>query len=137
MKTCAQYERYGRTTEINAVRSRNLWYARLLTLPTRRRKISPVNTHQLARQLEQAAQHSVYQLYSVVYHSQDLNSLIASKTHPTETLRHHMIGVANWTLFWLRTRSIHLSAASVALVGEPGATPGPVEMEDPRDTMSH
>ncbi|MFQ5821956.1 MAG: hypothetical protein ACE5I5_18360 [Candidatus Heimdallarchaeota archaeon] len=108
-------------------------YARLLGLQTSRRKMAPVNTQQLAHQLEQAAQCSIYQLYSVIYHSQELNSLTASKAHPTETLRNHLIGVANWVLFLLRTRVSTPPSASAALTGQPGATPGPVEMEDPRD----
>ena len=108
-------------------------YARLLALQTSRRKMAPVNTQQLVHQLEQAAQGSVYKLYSVIYKSHELNSLTASKTHSTETLRNHLIGVANWTLFLLRTRVSTSPSASAALTGQPGATPGPVEMEDPRD----
>ncbi|MFQ5821881.1 MAG: hypothetical protein ACE5I5_17980 [Candidatus Heimdallarchaeota archaeon] len=79
-------------------------YARLLTLSTRRRKLAQVNTQQLTQQLEQAAHHSVYKLYAAIYHSQELAQFTASKTHPTETLRHHLIGVANWVLFLVRTR---------------------------------
>lgn len=92
-------------------------YARLLSLQTFRRKLAPVNTQQLAHQLEQAAQHSIYQLYSVIYHSQELNNLTASKVHPTETLRNHLIGVANWTLFLLRTRVSTSPSASAPLAG--------------------
>ncbi|MFQ6124050.1 MAG: hypothetical protein ACE5R6_05510 [Candidatus Heimdallarchaeota archaeon] len=79
-------------------------YAWLLSLQTSRRKMTPVNTHQLARQLEQAAKGSIYKLYSVIYHSQELNSLTTSKVHPTESLRNHLISTANWTLFLLRTQ---------------------------------
>lgn len=107
-------------------------YARLLSLQTARRKLVPVNSQHLARQLEQAAQISVYKLYSVIYHSQELNNLTASKTHPTESLRNHLIGVANWALFLLRTRVPPPPSASAALAGQPGVTPGPVEMDDPR-----
>ena len=93
------------------------------------------NTAPLALLLEQAAHSSVSNLYSVIYHSEELNSLTASMAHPTETLRNHLIGVANWMLFLLRTRPItHSSAAAAVLAGHPGVTPGPVEMEDPRDT---
>ena len=90
--------------------------------------MSPVNTTQLVRQLEEAARHSVYKLYSFMYHSQELNRFTASKAHPTETLRNHLIGVANWVLFLLRTPA----ATSVVFAGEPGGTPGPVEVEDPQ-----
>jgi len=103
-------------------------YARLLPIFTSRRKLTPVDTHQVARKLAIAAHRSVYALYSVIYHSQELNSYVASKAHPTETLRYHLLGVANWMLFRLRTSR----ATSVALAGEPGGTPGPVEVEDPR-----
>ncbi|MFQ5818367.1 MAG: hypothetical protein ACE5I5_00010 [Candidatus Heimdallarchaeota archaeon] len=109
-------------------------YGRLLSHPTGRRKLAPVDTNQLAHQLEQATQCSVYKLYTVIYHSQELNRLTASKTHPTETLRYHLLGVANWVLFLLRTRASTLLAASPALAGHPGGTPGPVEMEDPQTT---
>lgn len=44
-------------------------YIRLLHIPTPRRQMTPINTEQLAIQLEQAAQRSVYQLYSVIYQS--------------------------------------------------------------------
>ena len=107
-------------------------YSRILPLSTRRRKLAPVNTQQLTQQLEEAAQRSVYKLYAVIFHSQELTQFTASKTHPTESLRSHLIGVANWVLFLLRTRasaSLHVSAS---LVGKPGGTPGPVEVEDPR-----
>lgn len=80
-------------------------YARLLQIPTPRRKLAPFDTAHLAHQLEAAAQRSIYKLYSGIYHSDALHQLIASKAHPTETLRRHLIGVANWTLFLLRTRS--------------------------------
>ena len=53
--------------------------------------------------------------------------------YPTETLRNHLIGAANWVLFFLRTRAVTSLPASAPLAGQPGATPGPVEMEDPRD----
>ena len=89
--------------------------------------LAPVNTAPLAQQLEHAAQQSVYKLYTSIYHSQELKRMTASKVHPTETLGHHLIGVANWVLFWLRTRV----ATSVALAGKLGATPSPVEVEDP------
>jgi hypothetical protein len=56
-------------------------------------------------------------------------TLTTSKIQSTETLRTHLLGVANWVLFILRTRS----AASAPLAGKSGATPGPVEMEDTRD----
>jgi len=107
-------------------------YARLLPLFTCRRKLAPVNTQQLAQQLEEAAQHSVYKLYSVIYHSQELAQFTASKAHPTETLRNHLIGVANWVLFLVRTRASASLHASASLVGQLGGTPGPVEVEDPR-----
>ncbi|MFQ5820388.1 MAG: hypothetical protein ACE5I5_10410 [Candidatus Heimdallarchaeota archaeon] len=107
-------------------------YARLLPLSTRRRKLAPVNTQQLAHQLEAAAHHSVYKLYAVIYHSQELTQFTASKTHPTESLRNHLIGVANWVLFLVRTRASTPLPASAALVGQPGGTPGPVAGEDPR-----
>ena len=100
---------------------------------TRRRKMAPVNTQQLAQQLEQAAKCSIYQLYTTIYHSQALNKLTASKAHPTETLRNHLIGVANWTLFLRRHRPFPSSGASTPLVGQPGVTPGPVEMDDPQN----
>jgi len=92
-------------------------YARLLSQSTGRRKMVPVNTQQLARQLEQAAQGSIYKLYSIIYHSQELNSLTASKAHPTETLRNHLIGVANWILFLLRTRISVSPSASATFAG--------------------
>ena len=107
-------------------------YARLLPLSTRRRKLAPVNTKQLTQQLEEAAQRSVYKLYAVIYHSQELAQFIASKTHPTESLCSHLIGVANWALFLVRTRASASLHASASLVGQPGGTPGPVEVEDPR-----
>ncbi len=97
--------------------------------PDHRRKHLPVDTQQLAHQLEQAAQSSVYKLYTVISQSQELNSLTASKIQFTETLRNYLIGVANWALFLLRTRF----TASAILAGDLGATPDPVEMEDPRD----
>lgn len=109
-------------------------YARLLSRPTSRRKMAPVNTQQLTRQLDQAANCSIYKLYSVIYHSQELNSLTASKVHPTESLRNHLISTANWTLFLLRTRPFPPSSASAPLAGQPGGIPGPVETEDPRAT---
>ncbi len=105
-------------------------YARSLQIPTRRRKMAPVDTHQLAHQLDQAARRSVYQLYTIIYHSKELTRLTASKMHPTETLRNHLTGVANWTLFLLRTPSSHSFRASALLAGQLGVTPGPVEMED-------
>ena len=107
-------------------------YTRLLTLSTRRRKLAPVNTQQLTQQLEEAAQRSVYKLYAVIYHSQELAQFIASKTHPTESLCSHLIGVANWALFLVRTRASASLHASASLVGQPGGTPGPVEVEDHR-----
>ena len=107
-------------------------YARLLLLSTRRRKLAPVNTQQLTQQLEQAAQRSVYKLYTIIYHSQELAQFTASKAHPTETLRHHLIGVANWVLFLVRTRVSASLHSSASLVGQPGGTPGPVEVEDPQ-----
>jgi len=97
----------------------------------------PVDTSNLATQLEQAAKYSVYQLYSFIYHSEDLHRLTASKTHPTETLRQHLLSVANWVLFFLRTSSSFSLAISIALAGDPGGTPGPVEMEDSGLKMSH
>jgi len=103
---------------------------------TPRRKMAPVNTQHLAKQLEQAAQCSIYQLYSVINQSNELQQLTASKTHPTETLRQHLLSVANWVLFFLRTPSF-FRAISIALAGNPGGTPGPVEVEDPSPTMSH
>ena len=109
-------------------------YARLLPLQTSRRKMAPVNTHQLAQQLEQAAKCSIYKLYTVIYNSQELNSCTASKVHPTESLGNHLISVANWILFLLRTHASTSLPVSAALAGQPGATPGPVEMEDPWDT---
>ena len=36
--------------------------------------------------------------------TKELHHLTASKAHPTETLWNHLIGVANWMLFLLRTR---------------------------------
>ena len=93
-------------------------YARLLSLSTQRRKLAPVNTQQLAQQLEAAAHHSVYKHYAVIYHSQELAQFTASKTHPTETLRNHLIGVANWVLFLVRTRAATPFHASAALVGQ-------------------
>ncbi len=50
-----------------------------------------------------------------------------------EILRQHLIEVANWTLFRLRTHHSTPSPVSAALAGEPGVTPGPVEMDDPRN----
>jgi len=110
--------------------SRTSRYARILQRPTFRRKSKPVDTHDLARILEHAAQQSIYKLYSTMYHSEPLDRLFASKRHPTETLRRHLVSVANWVLFLLRTR-ISSQTASAALAGKPGVTPGPVEMEDP------
>jgi len=92
-------------------------YARFLSQSTGRRKMTSVNTQQLTRQLEQAVQCSVYKLYSLIYYSQELNSFTASKTHPTESLRKHLLGVANWTLFLLRTQVSVSHSASAALVG--------------------
>jgi len=109
-------------------------YARLHSISTRRRKLAPVDTRLLAHQLEEAAPHSVYQHYTVVYHSQELNSLTASKTHPTETLRTHLLGVANWVLYLVRTRvgtsrpSLNTSTAAAVLAGDLGVTPGPVRL---------
>jgi hypothetical protein len=108
-------------------------YTYFLNHSTTHHKLASVSTTSLVRQLEHAILGSVYQLYTLIYHSQELNSLTASKAHPTETLRNHLIGVANWVLFWLRTRP----ATSVALAGKPGGTPGPVEMEDPWGERNH
>jgi hypothetical protein len=116
--------------------SRTSQYARILQLPTSRRKLTPMNTHDLVRNLNDV-QHSVYQLYSFIYQSEDLKKLIASKTHPTETLHQHLLNVANWVLFFLRIPSSFSRATSVALAGDPGGTPGPVAREDPRSKMSH
>ena len=109
-------------------------YARPLQILTRHHNLAPVNTQQLAYQLEQAAWRSVYQLYTVIYHSKELHQLIASKSQPTEPFRNHLTGMANWTLFLPRNRPFVCSTASTPLAGQPGATPGPVEMEDPRDS---
>jgi len=106
-------------------------YARLLAIPTPRRKLAPVDTRQLAHQLEQTAHRSIFHLYSVTYHSEELHQIIAAKTHPVETLRQHLLRVANWTLFALRTSAPSSFSASVELIGKPGGTPGPVEVEDP------
>jgi len=72
-----------------------------------------------------------------MYHSEDLQRFTASKTHPTETLRQHLLNVTNWVLFFLRTPSSFSLAISVVLVGNPGGTPGPGAMEDPSPLMSH
>jgi len=82
-------------------------------------------------QVEHAAQYSVYQLYSFIYQSEDLKQFTASKTHPTETLRQHLLSVANWVLFFLRTSPSFSRAISVALAGDPVGPPGPVAREDP------
>lgn len=107
-------------------------FTRLVYNPTARRKMIPVNTQQLTQQLEQAAQRSVYKLYSNIYYSEELTHFMASKVHPTESLRYHLLGVANWMLFLLRIQDSTSSPASVQLAGQLGVTPGPVEMEDPR-----
>ncbi|MFQ6124070.1 MAG: hypothetical protein ACE5R6_05615 [Candidatus Heimdallarchaeota archaeon] len=112
-------------------------YAGFLPLSTQRRKLASVNTKKLTQQLEEAAQRSVYKLYVVIYHSQELAQFTASKTHPTESLRNHLIGVANWVLFLMRTRAPACLHASAALVGQPGGTLGPVEVEDPRVVKTH
>jgi len=67
----------------------------------------------------------------MIYHSEEWHQIIAAKTHPTETLRNHLIGVANWVLFLVRTRAAPPLPASATLVGQPGGTPGPVAVEDP------
>ena len=103
-------------------------YARVLSIPTFRWKLVPVNTRQVVQQLQEAAHHSVYKLYSTIYHSQELNSYTASKAYPTESLRYHLLSVANWVLFLFRAPY----TTSVALAGKSGGTPGPVEVEDPR-----
>lgn len=110
--------------------SRTSRYARLLHLPTSQRKMAPINTHHLINHLEQVAHRSVYQLYSFTYHSNELHHFLASKTHPTETLRNHLIGVANWILFLAQIHTSPQSIASASLAGQLGAIPGPVEMED-------
>jgi len=91
-----------------------------------------VDTCQLNHQLDEAVQRSVYKLYSVIYHSQELIQFTASMTYPTETLRNHLIGVANWVLFLLRTRTSVSLHALASLMGQSGGTPGPVAVEDPR-----
>jgi len=93
----------------------------------------PVDVPRLARQLEHAAQRSAYQIYSAIYHSDAINNFTASKAHPTETLRNHLLGVANWVLYLGRMQTSSSRATAVALVGESGGIPGPVEMEDPWD----
>jgi len=122
---------------LQAADARTSQYARVLPIPTFRRKMAPVNTQHLAKQLEQSAQGSIYQLYSVIYQSEELQQLTASKTHPTESLRQHLLSVANWVLFFLRTPSSFFLAISIALVGNPSGTLGPVEMEDSEPQMSH
>jgi len=82
--------------------------------------------------LVEAAQRSVYKLYSVISQSQELNRFTASKTHPMETLRAHLIGVANWVLFLVRTRTAASLSTSAVLAGEPGGPPGPVAGDDHR-----
>lgn len=47
------------------------------------------------------------------------------------SLRQHLLSVANWVLFFLRTSTSFSRAIAVALAGEPGGTPGLVKMEDP------
>jgi len=111
-------------------------YARLIQLPTPRRKRTSLNTHELVRNLIET-QHSVYQLYSFIEQSEALKHLTASKMHPIETLQQHLLNVANWVLYSLRTPSSFSLAISVALVGNPGGTPGPVEVEDSEPPMSH
>jgi len=54
-----------------------------------------------------------------------------------KTIRQHLLGIATWLLFFLRTPSSFFPAISVALVGNPGGTPGPVEIEDSGPPMSH
>ncbi|MFX0198257.1 MAG: hypothetical protein ACFFCW_19230 [Candidatus Hodarchaeota archaeon] len=68
----------------------------------------------------------------MIYHSEEWHQIIAAKTHPTETLRNHLIGVANWVLFLVQTCAPTPLHASAALVGQPGGTPGPVAVKDPR-----
>lgn len=96
---------------IHAADVRTSRYARPLPVPTRRRQMAPVNTSLLAHELELAVQCSVYKLYSAIYLSQDLYNLTASKAHPTETLRNHLIGVANWVLFLRRHHPFTYSSA--------------------------
>ncbi|MFQ6124419.1 MAG: hypothetical protein ACE5R6_07430 [Candidatus Heimdallarchaeota archaeon] len=108
---------YPKLKLLQEANSRTSRYARLLSLPTRRRKVAPINIDQLIQHLEQAAHRSVYQLYSLIYHSQELNSFTASKAQPIETLRNRLVGVANWALFLLRTSTSTSLPASAPLAG--------------------
>jgi hypothetical protein len=111
-------------------------YARIHKIPTRKRKLEPVDLAPVAIQLQRACETSVYRLYSTIYTCSPLRVVTASKARPTETLRDHLIGTANWVLYFLRTRQFDLGAAAPR-VGLPGATPGPVAVEDRPDIIPH
>lgn len=110
-------------------------YARLYKSPTRKRKLEPVNLAPVVVQLQSTLKTSVYQLYTLIYTSSELHSVVASKDHPTETLREHLLGTTNWVMYLLRTRHRNPGAAAPC-AGVPGATPGPVAVEDSRDLMN-
>lgn len=111
-------------------------YSRLYKSPTRKRKLEPVNLAPVVVQLQTALKTSVYQLYTLIYTSSELHSVVASKDHPTETLQEHLLGTANWVMYFLRTRHPNPGAAAPC-AGVPGVTPGPVAVEDLRDVMVH
>ncbi|MFQ6126706.1 MAG: hypothetical protein ACE5R6_19180 [Candidatus Heimdallarchaeota archaeon] len=67
----------------------------------------------------------------MISQSKELDHYTASKVHPTETFREHLLGIANWVLFLLQTRASGSLPSSAALTGQPGGTPGPVAGDDP------
>jgi len=111
-------------------------YARFYKSPTWKRKLKPINITPVVTQLQTALKTSVFQLYTLIYTSSALHSVVASKDHPIETLREHLLGTANWVMYFLRTRKPEL-AALAPRTGLSSAIPGPIEVEDPRDVMGH
>jgi len=111
-------------------------YSRIHKAPTRKRKLESIDLAPVAAQLQAALKISVYKLYSALYACSALRAVTASKERPTETLRDHLIGTANWVMYFLRARHLDLGAAAPR-AGLPGATPGPVAVEDRQDRMSH
>jgi hypothetical protein len=111
-------------------------YARIYKNPTRNRKLEPVDLIPVVDQLQTALKRSVFKLYSTLYACSALTAVTASKARPIETLRAHLIGTANWIMYFLRARQLDGGAAAPR-VGLPGVTPGPVAVEDPQDTVIH
>jgi hypothetical protein len=85
-------------------------YARIYKSPTRKRKLKPVDLAPVAAQLQAALEISVYKLYSTLYACSALRAVTASKAHPTETLRDHLVGTTNWVIYSLRARQIDIGA---------------------------